>query len=144
MTKAAGKRGGTGESTPSASATRNAKPPAASARARAKKKAAGPGAGAGARKPWGGRFSGATRGLMVGHVGPEAWVGGPIAILRDGDMITLDATDPMNGILSVDLSEAEMQARLAAWVRPQPNFTSGALAKYAKLVGPACDGAVTG
>ena len=91
-----------------------------------------------------GRFSGATRGLMVGHVGPEAWVGGPIAILRDGDMITLDATDPLNGILSVDLSDAEIQARLAAWVRPQPNFTSGALAKYAKLVGPACDGAVTG
>ncbi len=91
-----------------------------------------------------GRFSGATRGLMVGHVGPEAWVGGPIAILRDGDIITLDATDPQNGILSVDLSEAEMQARLAAWVRPQPNFTSGAIAKYAKLVGPACEGAVTG
>ena len=91
-----------------------------------------------------GRFSGATRGLMVGHVGPEAWVGGPIAILRDGDMITLDATDPLHGILSVDLSDAEIQSRLAAWVRPEPNFTSGALAKYAKLVGPACDGAVTG
>lgn len=91
-----------------------------------------------------GRFSGATRGLMVGHVGPEAYVGGPIAAIRDGDVITLDATDPKNGILSVALSDEELRARLKAWKRPEPNYASGALAKYARLVGSACDGAVTG
>ncbi len=91
-----------------------------------------------------GRFSGATRGLMVGHVGPEAFVGGPIAAVHDGDIITLDATDPAHGVLSVALTDAEMAARMAAWTRPAPNYTTGALAKYAKLVGPACDGAITG
>jgi dihydroxy-acid dehydratase len=88
-----------------------------------------------------GRFSGATRGLMVGHVGPEAMSGGPIALLQQGDVVTVDAE---NGILSVALSDEELESRRAAWIAPAPHFTTGALAKYAKLVGPACQGAVTG
>jgi len=87
-----------------------------------------------------GRFSGATRGLMVGHVGPEAMDGGPIALIRDGDIIVLDADE---GILRVDLSDAELTARRAGWSAPPVNVASGALAKYAQLVGPAAQGAVT-
>lgn len=87
-----------------------------------------------------GRFSGATRGLMVGHVGPEAYVGGPIALLRDGDVVTVDAE---NGVLSVALSEAELEARRRAW-SPPPRNIKGVLDRYARLVGPACDGALTG
>lgn len=87
-----------------------------------------------------GRFSGATRGLMVGHVGPEAMEGGPIGLLQDGDVITIDA-EKMH--LTVDVSDAEMAARRANWKPITPHFTSGVLAKYAKLVGPACNGAVT-
>ncbi len=88
-----------------------------------------------------GRFSGATRGFCVGHIGPEAAVGGPIGLLRDGDRIRLNA---VTGELSVDLSEAELAARRAAWPGPRPTlYTSGALWKYAQLVGPARDGAVT-
>jgi dihydroxy-acid dehydratase len=87
-----------------------------------------------------GRFSGATRGFCIGHVGPEAALGGPIGLLRDGDMIEIDA---VNGILATHLSDAELAARRAAW-KPRPNgYGSGALAKFAKLVGPARDGAVT-
>lgn len=86
-----------------------------------------------------GRFSGATRGLMVGHVGPEAAVGGTIALVRDGDSITVDAE---NGVLSVDLSDEELAARRAAWTAPPLRY-GGVLAKYAKQVGPACEGAVT-
>ncbi|MBX5489900.1 MAG: dihydroxy-acid dehydratase [Chloroflexi bacterium] len=88
-----------------------------------------------------GRFSGATKGLMVGHVGPEAQVGGPIAILRDGDIIVLDAE---HGRLDVELDDAEIQRRLAEWSPPPPRYAGGALYKYAQLVGPACEGAVTG
>ncbi|MBX7214358.1 MAG: dihydroxy-acid dehydratase [Thermoflexales bacterium] len=91
-----------------------------------------------------GRFSGATRGLMVGHVGPEAFVGGPIAVLQDGDIVTVDASHPEAGVLSVAISDEEMKRRLAAWRAPRPNYTTGALAKYARLVGPAAEGAVTG
>jgi dihydroxy-acid dehydratase len=88
-----------------------------------------------------GRFSGATRGFCVGHVGPEAALGGPIALLRDGDMITLDA---IRGELSVALSEAELAARWADWAGPRPTiYTSGALWKYAQQVGPTRLGAVT-
>jgi len=87
-----------------------------------------------------GRFSGATRGLMVGHVGPEAMDGGPIALIRDGDIIVLDADE---GILRVELSDAELTARRAGWSAPPVNVASGALAKYAQLVGPAAQGAVT-
>jgi len=88
-----------------------------------------------------GRFSGATRGFCVGHVGPESAYGGPIALLRDGDMITIDA---LTGALSVDLSDDDLADRRANWAGPRPtNYASGALWKYAQLVGPTCKGAVT-
>lgn len=87
-----------------------------------------------------GRFSGATRGLMAGHVAPEAAVRGPIAALRDGDTITFDLT---NRSLSVDLTEEEIEARLADWTEPDPPFRSGVMSKYAALVGSASEGAVT-
>jgi dihydroxy-acid dehydratase len=87
-----------------------------------------------------GRFSGATRGLMIGHVGPEAYVGGPIALVRDGDVIAVDAE---KGTINVEVSDAELAARKAAWKPIEPRYRKGALAKYATLVGPACDGAVT-
>jgi dihydroxy-acid dehydratase len=90
-----------------------------------------------------GRFSGATTGLMVGHIGPEAFVGGPLAILRDGDIIEIDATNPAKGKLNVKLSKEEIAQRLKKWKPPKPNYATGALAKYARLVGRACDGAVT-
>ncbi len=88
-----------------------------------------------------GRFSGATRGLMAGHVAPEAAVGGPIAALREGDTITFD----INGrTLGVDLSESELDARLRDWSAPDPRYTQGVFAKYARLVSSAAEGAVTG
>ncbi len=88
-----------------------------------------------------GRFSGATRGFCVGHVGPEAALGGPIALLRDGDVITLDAVE---GVLSVDLDEATLAARRAEWAGPRETlYASGALWKYAQLVGSTRLGAVT-
>lgn len=88
-----------------------------------------------------GRFSGATRGFCVGHVGPEAAHGGPIALLQDGDMITINA---ITGALSVDLSEDELAARKAAWGGPRETiYASGALWKYAQLVGETYKGAVT-
>ena len=88
-----------------------------------------------------GRFSGATRGLMAGHVAPEAAVGGPIALINDGDMITLDI--PARN-LQTAVSEEEMQERRRGWTPPPPTYTTGALAKYAKLVSSASQGAVTG
>ena len=88
-----------------------------------------------------GRFSGATHGPMVGHVAPEAAVGGPIAVVREGDTITMDIP---NRQLEMDVSEAEMQERLRQWSPLPPNYTSGALAKYARLVSSAAQGAVTG
>jgi dihydroxy-acid dehydratase len=88
-----------------------------------------------------GRFSGATRGFCVGHVGPEAALGGPIGLLRDGDMITLDA---IRGEISVALSEEELARRKAEWKGPRETIhASGALWKYAQLVGPTRLGAVT-
>ena len=88
-----------------------------------------------------GRFSGATRGFCVGHVGPEAAHGGPIALLKDGDMITLNAVE---GTISVALSDEELDARKAEWKGPrQTIYGAGALWKYAKLVGPTYLGAVT-
>jgi dihydroxy-acid dehydratase len=88
-----------------------------------------------------GRFSGATRGFCVGHVGPEAAHGGPIALLRNGDMITIDA---IRGEISVALSQDELAARKADWPGPRPtNYGSGALWKYARLAGPTRFGAVT-
>ena len=88
-----------------------------------------------------GRFSGATRGFCVGHVGPEAYKSGPIALLKDGDIITLDA---IKGELSVDLSDEDLAARKAAWTGPRETiYESGALWKYAQLVGDTYKGAVT-
>jgi dihydroxy-acid dehydratase len=87
-----------------------------------------------------GRFSGATRGLMVGHVAPEAAMGGPIAVVRDGDIINID-TDADR--LDLELEPAEITARLAAYVPPAPRFKVGVFAKYAALVSSAADGAVT-
>jgi dihydroxy-acid dehydratase len=87
-----------------------------------------------------GRFSGASHGFVVVHIAPEAAVGGPIATLRDGDQITIDA--PAREI-SVALSAREMRERLASWTAPAPRYTSGALAKYARLVSSAAQGAVT-
>jgi dihydroxy-acid dehydratase len=87
-----------------------------------------------------GRFSGATRGFCIGHVTPEAAVGGPIGLLRNGDRIVIDAAA---GTLDVQLSEAELAARRAAWKPRETIYRSGALWKYAQLVGPAHEGAVT-
>jgi dihydroxy-acid dehydratase len=87
-----------------------------------------------------GRFSGATRGFCVGHVGPEAAVGGPIALLRNGDRIVLDAE---HGTMDVLLSDAEFAARRAEWKPRKTDYNSGAIWKYAQLVGPAHLGAVT-
>jgi dihydroxy-acid dehydratase len=87
-----------------------------------------------------GRFSGATHGLMAGHVAPEAAVGGPIAAVRDGDTITFDLP---KRTLNVELTEAEIQKRLAAWQAPKPRFVNGVMAKYALLVSSSSLGAIT-
>lgn len=87
-----------------------------------------------------GRFSGGTRGFCIGHVGPEAAIGGPIALIKDGDMIRIDAEQ---GTLSVDLTEEELEKRRKDWKPRTNNYNSGALWKYAQLVGPASEGAVT-
>jgi len=87
-----------------------------------------------------GRFSGATHGLMAGHVSPEAANGGPIAALRGGDTIVFDIKARR---LDVELSEAEIRSRLQKWAAPPPRYTSGVMAKYAKLVSSASEGAVT-
>jgi dihydroxy-acid dehydratase len=86
-----------------------------------------------------GRFSGATRGLCVGHVGPEAALGGPIALLRDGDIVAIDADA---GTIEVELEPAELAARRAAWTPRRHEFQSGAIWRYAQTVGPARHGAV--
>jgi dihydroxy-acid dehydratase len=88
-----------------------------------------------------GRFSGATRGLMAGHVAPEAQAGGPIGALRDGDTIAFDIP---NRRIDVELSDEEIQARLKAWTPPAPRYASGVMAKYARLVASASEGAITG
>jgi dihydroxy-acid dehydratase len=88
-----------------------------------------------------GRFSGATRGLMVGHVAPEAAVGGPIAALADGDLVTLDID---KRLIAVELDDHAIRSRLAAWTPLPPRYTTGALAKYAALVSSASLGAITG
>jgi len=87
-----------------------------------------------------GRFSGGTHGLVVGHVAPEAALGGPLALVREGDSIT---TDVGRRELRIDLSERELAARRAAWKAPAPRYTSGVLAKYARLVSSSSEGAVT-
>jgi dihydroxy-acid dehydratase len=87
-----------------------------------------------------GRFSGATRGFCIGHVGPEAAVGGPIALLRNGDPVIIDATA---GTIEVGVTADELAARRAAWQPRRTDYNSGALWKYAQTVGPAFEGAVT-
>ena len=87
-----------------------------------------------------GRFSGGTRGFMVGHVAPEAFVGGPIALINSGDKISI-STD--NNSIDLHVSEDELQSRKQEWKKPTPNYASGALAKYASLVGSAAEGAIT-
>jgi dihydroxy-acid dehydratase len=88
-----------------------------------------------------GRFSGATHGSMIAHVGPEAYVGGPIAAVEDGDIIELDLE---NFELNLKISKEEMTRRLAAWTPREPSYTRGTLGKYIKLVQPASKGAITG
>lgn len=87
-----------------------------------------------------GRFSGGTRGFCIGHVGPEAAIGGPIGLIRDGDMITINAN---TGTMDVDLSDAELAERKKAWKPRNNGANSGALYKYEQLVGPASKGALT-
>ncbi|MBE1711329.1 MULTISPECIES: dihydroxy-acid dehydratase [Mesorhizobium] len=87
-----------------------------------------------------GRFSGATRGFCIGHVGPEAAVGGPIGLIRDGDVISIDA---VNGTIEVALSDSELAARAKTWKARTTDYQSGAIWKYAQTVGSARDGAVT-
>jgi dihydroxy-acid dehydratase len=86
-----------------------------------------------------GRFSGATHGLMAGHVAPEAAVGGPIAIIKNGDRVTMDVEKRR---LELDLSAAEIKRRLKSWKAPKPKYTQGALAKYARTVQSASKGAI--
>jgi dihydroxy-acid dehydratase len=87
-----------------------------------------------------GRFSGATHGLMVGHVAPEAFRGGPIAALREGDIVVLDVEKRE---LNVELTDEEIAERMRGWSPPPPNYTTGVLAKYAALVSSASEGAIT-
>jgi dihydroxy-acid dehydratase len=87
-----------------------------------------------------GRFSGGTRGLMIGHIAPEAAMGGPIAALHDGDIVTIDIDARR---IDANVPAAEIAERLAAWTAPKPHYTSGVFAKYAALVSSAADGAIT-
>jgi dihydroxy-acid dehydratase len=87
-----------------------------------------------------GRFSGGTWGMVVGHVAPEAAVGGTIALVQEGDSITIDAE---RRLIQLDVSDAELATRRAAWQPRPPRYTRGVLAKYAKLVSSASVGAVT-
>ncbi|OCZ71198.1 dihydroxy-acid dehydratase [Achromobacter xylosoxidans] len=87
-----------------------------------------------------GRFSGGTWGMVVGHVAPEAFVGGPIALIREGDSVTIDARQLL---LQLNISDEEMAARRQAWVQPKPRYTRGVLAKFGKLASTASRGAVT-
>lgn len=87
-----------------------------------------------------GRFSGGTWGMVVGHVAPEAYVGGPIALIQEGDSVTIDAHQQL---LQLNISDEEMTARRQAWVQPKPRYTRGVLAKFGKLASTASRGAVT-
>ena len=87
-----------------------------------------------------GRFSGGTRGFMIGHVAPEAFVGGPIALVKEGDEIAINTED---NSIELHVSKEDLEQRKKEWTKPKPNYTSGALAKYASLVGSASEGAIT-
>ena len=87
-----------------------------------------------------GRFSGGSHGFVVGHITPEAASGGPIAIIKNGDTITIDAESRE---INLHISKSELKKRLSAWKRPKPRYRRGVLAKYAAQVGSASEGAVT-
>ena len=87
-----------------------------------------------------GRFSGGTWGMVVGHVAPEAYVGGPIALIKEGDSITIDAK---KHLIQLNVTAKELAARRKKWKAPKPRFTRGLLAKYRKLVSTASLGAIT-
>jgi len=87
-----------------------------------------------------GRFSGATRGLMMGHVSPEAALGGPIAAVREGDIVRMDVNQRL---LEVEVSDAEIKHRMAHWKVPKPRYATGVFAKYSALVASASEGAIT-
>jgi dihydroxy-acid dehydratase len=87
-----------------------------------------------------GRFSGGTWGMVVGHVAPEAYEGGTIALVREGDSITIDAH---RQLIQLDVPEEEIERRRAEWKRPAPRYTRGVLAKFARLASSASKGAVT-
>jgi dihydroxy-acid dehydratase len=87
-----------------------------------------------------GRFSGGSHGFVVGHITPEAALGGPLAVVKNGDLVTIDAN---KRVLTLGVADAELQARLAKWKAPAPRYTRGVLAKYARQVSTASHGAVT-
>jgi len=87
-----------------------------------------------------GRFSGATRGLMIGHVSPEAALGGPVAAVREGDIIKIDVNQQL---LEIEISDTEIKHRMAQWKAPKPRFTKGVFSKYGALVHSASEGAIT-
>jgi dihydroxy-acid dehydratase len=87
-----------------------------------------------------GRFSGGTYGMVVGHVAPEAAVGGTIALVQEGDNITVDAHQLL---IELNVDASELERRRAAWIRPEPRYRTGVLGKYAKLVSSSSQGAVT-
>src|SRR5581483_6114150 len=87
-----------------------------------------------------GRFSGATHGLMMGHVSPEAALGGPIAAVREGDVINIDIT---KRVLEVEISDDLLRQRLSEWKAPEPRYPTGVFGKYAALVASASEGAIT-
>jgi dihydroxy-acid dehydratase len=87
-----------------------------------------------------GRFSGGTHGFVIGHITPEAQVGGPLAVVRDGDLITIDA---VANRIDIAIADGELQSRLGAWKAPALKHTRGVLAKYVKLVSSASEGCVT-
>jgi dihydroxy-acid dehydratase len=87
-----------------------------------------------------GRFSGATRGLMIGHVSPEAMVGGPISLVKNGDMVSVDVK---RGKVDLEVSQVEIRNRKKKWKPIRPRYKNGVLAKYASLVSSASEGAVT-
>ena len=88
-----------------------------------------------------GRFSGATHGFVVGHISPEAALGGPLAAVKKGDIVTLDVK---KRLLQLEVSKSEISRRLKQWKPPRPRYRMGVLAKYARSVSSASDGAVTG
>lgn len=87
-----------------------------------------------------GRFSGGSHGFVVGHITPEAYAGGPLAIVKDGDSITIDAQSRQ---LTLNITDNEIKSRLSSWKQPAPRYTRGVLAKYAKQVSSASLGAIT-